>query len=181
MQQLFYFSGVTKADLQDCMFFRTTTTYLIRRVIMPTTRSATRSLAATPATVAIAEVTRNSNSKRRNSETTPSSRKKTRRNVALNEGPTVSTEQVTSAETNDQTTVPHTPPASSPQAALAAEVVLTDDVSRHLVPAKLSFSFEEAKEHLIKVDHRFEEVFSRLPCKPFEHLEQFDPFKCVIV
>ena len=48
-----------------------------------------------------------------------------------------------------------------------------------LVPAVLTFSFEEAKQHLISADPRFEDVFRRLKCKPFEHLERVDPFRCV--
>ncbi|PPQ67302.1 hypothetical protein CVT25_005886 [Psilocybe cyanescens] len=40
------------------------------------------------------------------------------------------------------------------------------------VPAVLSFDFEEAKRHLIQVDQRFEELFVKMQCKPFEHLEQ---------
>lgn len=51
------------------------------------------------------------------------------------------------------------------------------DVERALVPAKLTFSFTKAKQHLIRVDPRFEDLFERLKCKPFEHLEQFDPFR----
>ncbi|KAL4254230.1 Alkylbase DNA Glycosylase/Transcriptional Activator [Abortiporus biennis] len=47
---------------------------------------------------------------------------------------------------------------------------------RDLVPAQLTFSFESAKRHLIRVDPRFEDIFDRLKCKPFEHLEMFDPF-----
>ena len=46
-----------------------------------------------------------------------------------------------------------------------------------LVPAILSFDFEEAKRHLIEVDHRFEDLFSKMPCKPFQHLEQIHPFR----
>ena len=48
-----------------------------------------------------------------------------------------------------------------------------------LVPATLTFSFEDAKQHLIAADHRFEGVFSRMKCRPFEHLEQVDPFRSV--
>lgn len=48
-----------------------------------------------------------------------------------------------------------------------------------LVPAVLTFSFEDAKQHLITTDPRFEDVFGRLKCKPFEHLERVDPFRCV--
>jgi len=47
------------------------------------------------------------------------------------------------------------------------------------LPAKLTFSFEDAKDHLIKADRRFGDVFSRLPCKPFESLEGIHPFRSV--
>ncbi|KAH9485409.1 Putative DNA-3-methyladenine glycosylase YfjP [Psilocybe cubensis] len=40
------------------------------------------------------------------------------------------------------------------------------------VPAVLSFDLEEAKRHLIQIDQRFEELFTKMKCKPFEHLEQ---------
>jgi hypothetical protein len=46
-----------------------------------------------------------------------------------------------------------------------------------LVPAELSFDFEDAKTHLIGVDKRFEEVFARLKCRPFEDLTGIDPFR----
>lgn len=45
------------------------------------------------------------------------------------------------------------------------------------VPAVLTFDYEEAKQHLVKVDLRFEEVFRRQPCKPFEQLERVHPFR----
>jgi len=45
------------------------------------------------------------------------------------------------------------------------------------VPAMLSFDFEEAKQHLIAVDHRFEDLFSRMQCKPFQYLDQAHPFR----
>lgn len=43
--------------------------------------------------------------------------------------------------------------------------------------AVLTFSFEDAKKHLINADHRFEDVFNRLECKPFRELEQVHPFR----
>lgn len=46
-----------------------------------------------------------------------------------------------------------------------------------LIPAKLTFSFEEAKNHLISVDPRFEDVFDRLKCTPFQVLERVHPFR----
>lgn len=48
-----------------------------------------------------------------------------------------------------------------------------------LVPAVLTFDFEEAKQHLISVDHRFGDVFRRMKCKPYEHLERVHPFRFV--
>ncbi|RPD59779.1 DNA glycosylase [Lentinus tigrinus ALCF2SS1-6] len=57
----------------------------------------------------------------------------------------------------------------------AIEAGAVDD--SELVPAVLTFSFEEAKQHLISVDPRFEDVFRRVKCKPYEHLERVDPFQ----
>ena len=48
-----------------------------------------------------------------------------------------------------------------------------------LVPAVLSFDFEAAKAHLIQTDDRFEDLFNKLTCKPFEHLEAVHPFRYV--
>ncbi|XP_006461078.1 hypothetical protein AGABI2DRAFT_150872 [Agaricus bisporus var. bisporus H97] len=53
----------------------------------------------------------------------------------------------------------------------------TDQDADALVPAVLTFSLKDAKEHLIGVDHRFEAIFNKLPCKPYENLEQFHPFQ----
>lgn len=52
------------------------------------------------------------------------------------------------------------------------------DEDTNMVPAVLTFDFELAKEHLISVDHRFQELFNKMTCKPFEHLEQVHPFRC---
>ncbi|KAF9071713.1 DNA glycosylase [Rhodocollybia butyracea] len=49
-----------------------------------------------------------------------------------------------------------------------------------LVPAQLSFDFDEAKKHLIKEDPRFEVLFDRLSCKPFERLETVLPFRALV-
>lgn len=46
-----------------------------------------------------------------------------------------------------------------------------------LIPAQLSFSFEDAKTHLIGADNRFKELFANVKCKPFENLEPLDPFR----
>ncbi|KIJ39939.1 hypothetical protein M422DRAFT_32539 [Sphaerobolus stellatus SS14] len=52
--------------------------------------------------------------------------------------------------------------------------------SNDLLPAVLPFSFESAKQHLIDVDVRFKDIFNRLPCRPFEHLETVDPFRTLV-
>ena len=49
-----------------------------------------------------------------------------------------------------------------------------------IFPATLTFSYTDAKEHLIRADPRFAGLFSRLGCKPFEHLERVEPFRSVI-
>ena len=46
-----------------------------------------------------------------------------------------------------------------------------------LVPAVLTFDFQEAKRHLIQADHRFEDLFQRMTCKPFEQLDRVHPFR----
>jgi len=53
----------------------------------------------------------------------------------------------------------------------------TSDTDSKFVPAVLSFNYEEAKKHLIEVDHRFEDLFRKMKCKPFEQLEQVHPFR----
>lgn len=45
------------------------------------------------------------------------------------------------------------------------------------VPAVLTFDFQEAKRHLIQADHRFEDLFQKMTCKPFEQLERVHPFR----
>jgi DNA-3-methyladenine glycosylase II len=46
-----------------------------------------------------------------------------------------------------------------------------------LLPATLSFSYQDAKEHLIEADERFQDVFERNSCKVFEVLDQVEPFR----
>jgi DNA-3-methyladenine glycosylase II len=46
------------------------------------------------------------------------------------------------------------------------------------LPATLSFSFEEAKRHLINADPRFEDIFNKLSCRPFVKLDRVEPFRC---
>jgi DNA-3-methyladenine glycosylase II len=54
----------------------------------------------------------------------------------------------------------------------------SDDEEIAPLPAQLTFSLEDAKNHLIQADHRFRDAFS-LPCKPFETLEGIYPFRSV--
>ncbi|KAL1748677.1 DNA glycosylase [Schizophyllum fasciatum] len=55
-------------------------------------------------------------------------------------------------------------------------LLATIDPSR-ILPAVLTFDYAKAKRHLIAADSRFEELFKRLPCKPYEHLETVHPFR----
>jgi DNA-3-methyladenine glycosylase II len=64
------------------------------------------------------------------------------------------------------------------------ELSIAISSGQQFLPATLKFSFEEGKRHLITVDGRFEKLFKRIPCKPFEQLETVHPFRyehvCVI-
>lgn len=55
--------------------------------------------------------------------------------------------------------------------------VVNKDEELSLIPAVLTFDYEEAKKHLKGVDHRFEDLFAKMKCKPFERLEQVHPFR----
>ncbi|KAI1794193.1 DNA glycosylase [Ganoderma leucocontextum] len=66
------------------------------------------------------------------------------------------------------------PPASVPTIPIVP--IPTAD-GEELVPAVLTFSFEDAKRHLISADPRFDDIFNRVSCKPFEQLERVDPFR----
>lgn len=50
-----------------------------------------------------------------------------------------------------------------------------------LVPAELSFSFEEAKRHLIAADSRFQDVFDTAVCTPYQKLDRVEPFRWVLL
>jgi DNA-3-methyladenine glycosylase II len=63
--------------------------------------------------------------------------------------------------------------SSHPPTGPVPEIPTDTDVDT-LVPAVLTFSFKAAKEHLIGVDRRFEAIFNKLSCKPYENLEQFE-------
>ena len=76
-------------------------------------------------------------------------------------------------------------PRSNPSKKLRSQKTSADDAyktslssSKQFLPATLKFSFEEGKQHLISVDSRFEKLFNRTQCKPFEQLETVHPFRC---
>ncbi len=49
-----------------------------------------------------------------------------------------------------------------------------------LVPAVLAFSLEEAKQHLISVYPRLEDVFRRVKCKPDEHIARVESLRYAV-
>ncbi|CCM05461.1 uncharacterized protein FIBRA_07681 [Fibroporia radiculosa] len=130
---------------------------------MPVTRSATRAAAGSfPAVNAPIVVAEPKKPLKRKAASVPAAKKETRKKAKAdvsddNDDATLSREDSEKDKGN---------PSVNAQGDAAA-----------LVPAVLTFSFEDAKEHLISADCRFEEMFKRMPCKPFEHLEQFDPFR----
>ncbi|KAI6046168.1 DNA glycosylase [Pisolithus marmoratus] len=64
--------------------------------------------------------------------------------------------------------------------ASALPLPLDEYNDQSMIDTILTFSFEDAKTHLINVDPRFAELFGRLKCKPFEHLEQLHPFRSLV-
>lgn len=121
---------------------------------MPATRSATRARAAASAALALPVVGAKQNTKRppkvehQDSFVTTSKRTKKATKVGA-----------TAAEGVPQLLIPPSEEELKP------------------LPTELKFSLEDAKNHLIQVDYRFGDVFSRLPCKPFETLEGIHPFR----
>lgn len=73
--------------------------------------------------------------------------------------------------------VSSSPPAPLPQVSSSSQLGGTDGSTAVLVSASLTFSFEKAKEHLIGVDHRFEDIFNKMTCRPFQQLERVHPFR----
>jgi len=132
---------------------------------MPATRSSTRSSVST-VNAASGVLSTKSDQLERNAERpgAPPRKRKTMAGSAVND-------TVKNLE-------PNTPQTQISALALSA-IPSDQDASEpeELVPAMLSFDFEEAKRHLIEVDHRFEDLFSKMQCKPFQHLEQVHPFR----
>ena len=94
---------------------------------------------------------------------------------------TKTTRQEVSTVTSGSTTSKTTVTVLTTSATITKVPVATGDENEAdaLVPAQLSFSFEEAKAHLVHVDARFEDLFDKLPCKPYEELEMVHPFRYV--
>ena len=141
--------------------------------IMAVTRSATRSTSTAAAATAgnVADATDTEKAK------APATAKK--RKAATSSAQTAQKKPRTAQKTAKAAT--STNAGSSAVAASSTTAVPTpipNPEGEELVPAVLTFSFEEAKSHLISVDPRFEEVFRRVKCRPFEHLERVDPFRC---
>ncbi|KIY64158.1 DNA glycosylase [Cylindrobasidium torrendii FP15055 ss-10] len=133
---------------------------------MPVTRSATRVTAeATPAPT----------SKRKQSNPiAPNGSKKAKPSSTPPEPvPTSKRKAPTSASKNA--------PKSKPVSVAPIDFVIpqprADEEHVTLIPAILTFSFEDAKKHLIKADFRFEDLFDKRKCTPFEVLEQIHPFR----
>ncbi|OJT09319.1 hypothetical protein TRAPUB_14227 [Trametes pubescens] len=136
---------------------------------MALTRSATRSTGATPeaaqqTTAAAQTKSAASTRKRKSPEAAPEpAQKKSRATKAKAAKAAASTASgVKTSPTAPNTAVPTPVPNAE---------------GEELVPAVLTFSFEEARRHLVRVDPRFEDVFRRVKCRPFEHLERVDPFR----
>lgn len=138
---------------------------------MALTRSATRSTGATPEaaqqTTAPTQI---------QAKGAASSRKRKSPDAAAE--PAQKKSRVTKAKTAKAAA----PTASDAKTSLAAPntavpTPIPNAEGEELVPAVLTFSFEEARRHLVRVDPRFEDVFRRVKCRPFEHLERVDPFR----
>ncbi|OBZ68024.1 DNA-3-methyladenine glycosylase 1 [Grifola frondosa] len=124
---------------------------------MRVTRSTTRSLAGTTAAAAadVPVVEEKPKTAKRKATAAPKApRKKTR---------------------SDDTSASTTPKLANTNTSVPA--LVPNGGAAALVPAVLTFSFEEAKRHLISVDRRFDDIFQRMKCRPFEHLETVDPFR----
>jgi DNA-3-methyladenine glycosylase II len=70
-------------------------------------------------------------------------------------------------------------PVSVANAQSVGTVAVPDDPGPPpvLVPAELSFSFEEAKRHLTAADPRFQDVFDAVVCNPYQKLDRVEPFR----
>ncbi|QRV94235.1 HhH-GPD superfamily base excision DNA repair protein [Ceratobasidium sp. AG-Ba] len=126
------------------------------------TRSASRASAALNTPVSVSDVTTQSPA------TLP--RRKTTKTPASHGSPLKKGRPSNKKSGDSETVIP--PAALLP--------LVEDHYKPVMIPAVLSFSFDEAKSHLIKTDTRFGTIFAELPCRPFEHLEAIDPFQTLV-
>lgn len=140
---------------------------------MPATRSSSR--LATGSTPSLAP---SSLSKRKTTSTGSSRVPKKSRKSSIPAGSELQPEALasTSAATASLTTDATVP--GSTAADILPENAGNEDAP---VPAILTFDFEEAKSHLIRVDARFQDLFDRMACGPFEQLELLHPFRALVV
>ncbi|TFK44684.1 DNA glycosylase [Crucibulum laeve] len=144
-------------------------THLVWLYKMPTTRSATRSATTESATTAPALSSNAQTPQKRKADAT--AMKETQPKKSRSTKAKAATKSSVDNDTAAQLSV-------ATQVAVATDA---EDLSAVLVPAVLTFSFEEAKQHLIGIDHRFEDLFEKMKCKPYEHLERVHPFRALTV
>ena len=136
---------------------------------MPTTRSSTRSV-ATSSGSGTQNVTpiKAGDAAMNNAVDAKSSSRKRKAESALVKNAAAKVSKKLSATATEESLV-QAPPVPSPGPA--------EEEDTTFVPAVLTFDLEEAKNHLIQVDHRFEDLFTKMRCKPFQNLEQVHPFR----
>ncbi|KAF9012308.1 DNA glycosylase [Cyathus striatus] len=109
----------------------------------------------------------------RKSESTPRKRKSGRSSESTTQSNKKRKESSVETIENSRSQGSALPPTAGvviPTAPTAADV---------LVPAVLTFSLEAAKSHLVSVDQRFEDLFVKMECKPFEELDRVHPFRAL--
>ncbi|KAJ9108215.1 hypothetical protein QFC19_002462 [Naganishia cerealis] len=140
---------------------------------MPLTRSASQKSVDSPS------VSRSTTVLEDNFSTTATPLRRNKRSLA--DGVTTPLQTPTPRKRTKNATVIAASPAGAPETPVKPLPVfkLTDAslYPSRMIPGKLAFDFEDAKKHLIGTDQRFETLFARLPCKPFQNLEPVDPFR----
>ncbi|EIW63531.1 DNA glycosylase [Trametes versicolor FP-101664 SS1] len=137
---------------------------------MALTRSATRNTGATPE--AAQQTTAAAQTK-----AAASSRKRSQKSPDAEAEPAQKKPRATKAKTKAAAPTASGVKTSPAAPNTAVPTPIPNAEGEELVPAVLTFSFEEARRHLVRVDPRFEDVFRRVKCRPFEHLERVDPFR----
>ena len=143
---------------------------------MPATRSSSRLATArtTPITTASAQTTAGSGGVKRKSTTaTASSTVEKKVKKSRTKAPSAD-DSATSQGLGAQEAVSAQQASSTVTPGGQAEEPEDEDTP---VPATLTFNFEHGQTHLINIDTRFQDLFDKMPCRPFEHLEQVHPFR----